>query len=177
MEKVNRNFGTIIMCIAELIIGILLLIDPIGFTSGIIILLGVLLIVAGSKNMISYFRTDPEVASHQRYLATGLLLAISGLFCIFKSEWFFVAFPLLTVLYGILILVFGFNKIQWAVDLLRMKQKYWFITLIGALLSLIFAVIVLVNPFASTMTLWMFIAISLIVEAVVDVLSFIFGKK
>lgn len=110
-------------------------------------------------------------------LAKGLLFAGSGLFCIFKSEWFFAAFPLLSTFYGVLILLSAISKLQWAVDLLRNRQRYWFVTLIGAILSLVFAIIVLTNPFATTATLWMFVAISLIVEAITDVLSFFFGRK
>ncbi len=177
MSKVSRNAGNLIMCLAEIVIGVLLLIDPVGFTNTIIILLGVLLAIVGVKNIITYFRTDPETAVWQNSLASGLLLTGGGLFCIFKSEWFFAAFPLLTVFYGVLILLSGISKIQWAVDLLRSKQKYWFVALLGAILSIVFAVIILRNPFTSTAALWMFIGISLIVEAVADVLSFIFGRK
>ena len=177
MSKINRNFGNLIMCLGEIVIGVLLLIDPVGFTNGIIIMIGILLAVAGVKNIISYFRADPETASQQSTLTKGLLLAGGGLFCIIKSDWFFVAFPLLTVLYGVLILVSGISKIQWAIDMLRQKQKYWYVTLIGAILSLVFAAIVLANPFASTAALWTFIAISLIVEAVADILSFFLGLK
>jgi len=82
-----------------------------------------------------------------------------------------------TVFYGVLILVSGISKVQWAVDMLRQKQKYWFIALIGAVLSLVFAVLVLANPFSSTVVLWTFIAVSLIIEAIVDILAFIFGRK
>lgn len=177
MSKINRNLGNLLMCIAELVIGILLLMDPVGFTNSIIVLLGVLLIVVGAKEIFCYFRDDPETASQNSSLAKGLLFAGGGLFCILKSEWFFAAFPLLSTFYGVLILLSAISKLQWAVDLLRKRQRYWFVTLIGALLSLAFAVIVLANPFATTATLWMFVAISLIVEAVADIVSFIFGRK
>lgn len=53
----------------------------------------------------------------------------------------------------------------------------WFIALIGAALSVLFAVLVLANPFSSTIILWNFIAIWLIIEAVMDILTFIFGMK
>lgn len=177
MGKISRNSGNLIMCIGEIVIGVLLLIDPTGFTSGIIILLGVLLAAAGIKSVVGYFRTDPEAAAQQSALAKGLFLAGAGLFCIFRSDWFIAAFPLLTVFYGVLILLSGISKVQWAVDLFRLKQPYWYVTLIGAVLSLAFGAIVLVNPFASTAALWVFIAVSLIVEAVADILSFFLGRR
>ena len=83
-------------------------------------------------------------------MAKGLLLSLFGLFCIFKTEWFIVTFPLLTVLNGILALVGGANKVQWAVDLYRSGQKYWFVEAIGAALSLLHVVLIFTYPFAST---------------------------
>ena len=76
-----------------------------------------------------------------------------------------------------LILVAGVSKLQKAVDMARVKQNYWFVALIGALLTLVFAILILANPFASTAVLWSFIGITLIVEAVMDVVTFIFAKK
>lgn len=43
MKKIDRNVGNLVMCIAEAVIGILLLVNPVGFTSGIIIALGIVL--------------------------------------------------------------------------------------------------------------------------------------
>ena len=177
MKKINRRTGNLLMCIIEVILGILLLIDPIGFTSGIIIVLGVLLTLLGIRSLVDYFRQDADEASESSGLAKGLLLAILGVFCMFKSGWFIVTFPILTVFYGILTLMTGISKIQWAVDMLRQKQKYWYVAIIGAVLTLVFAILILCNPFSSTTVLWTFIAISLIIEAVVDIFTFLFGKK
>lgn len=177
MNKINRNIVNIISCVAEIMIGILLLINPVGFTAGIIMALGIALAILGVSNIVGYFRTDPEEAAQTSGLMKGLLLVGGAFVCLFKTEWLIAAFPLITVFYGVVILITGINKLQWAVDLLRMKQKYWFVALIGALLSVLFAVIILMNPFASVGILWTFIAVSLIVEAVMDILTFIFGRK
>ena len=95
----------------------------------------------------------------------------------FRSGWFIAAFPVLTVLYGVMTLVTAFGKLQWTADLLRLKHKYWFIALISAILSLVLAILIITNPFSSTAALWVFIGISMIVEAVVDVVTLVFEKK
>lgn len=177
MSRINRNTGNILTCIFEILVGILLLIDPVGFTSGIIIAFGVVLGVLGVVSLVKYFRTDAQKAAEQSGLAKGLVYIIAGLFCAFKSEWFIVTFPLLTVLYGVLTLICGVSKIQWAVDMLRAGRKYWFVEIIGAVLTIVCGVLILVNPFASTAVLWIFIGVTMIVEAVVDVLAFILGRK
>lgn len=177
MGKISRNTGNLLTCIFEVLTGILLLINPVGFTSAIIVIFGIVIAIIGSRSLFRYFHTDPEMAARESGLAKGLIYVIFGLFCVFKSEWFIITFPLLTVLYGILALISGVSKVQWAVDMLRTKQKYWYIEVIGAALTLIFAVLILANPFATTAVLWTFIGITMIVEAVVDVLAFALGRK
>lgn len=177
MSKANRNMGNILACIAEVVIGVLLIIDPVGFTAGIIMTLGIVPAVMGIAGIVGYFRTPPEEAAQGSGLMKGLLLVGGAFVCLFKTEWLIAAFPLITAFYGIIILITGISKLQWAIDLLRLKQKYWYVALIGAALSILFAAVILMNPFASTGVLWTFIAVSLIVEAIMDVLTFIFGKK
>lgn len=60
MNKINRKTGNLLMCISELLIGVLLLINPVGFTSGIIVMLGIIFTVLGVSSMVYYFRTSPE---------------------------------------------------------------------------------------------------------------------
>lgn len=173
----SEAINNVIMALCELGVGILLLVDPIGFTVWIFIVLGIVLLVMGLMEIVSYFRTEPVSAFLRQNLAIGLAEAAAGLFCIFQYDWFIVTFPLLTILYGVIILMTGFVKIQWTVDMLRMKQKKWYFAAISAVLSIIFAWVILGNPFASTAALWTFVAVSLIVEAVVDVVALIFRKR
>lgn len=177
MKKVVSGNSNLLMSIVEIIIGILLLINPIGFTSGIIIALGIALMLMGLGQIIKYFATEAEEAAAGGKLSKGILFAVLGGFCAFKSGWFIATFPVITILYGVLILVTGVSKLQKSVDMARIKQKYWFVALIGALLTLVFAILIIANPFTSTAVLWTFIGVTLIVEAVMDVVTFIFAKK
>lgn len=113
MYKINHNTSNLLTCISEILIGILLLIDPVGFTSSIIVVFGIILTILGISNLFSYFRNDVEIASQQSSLAKGLVFGVFGLFCVLKSEWFIATFPILTILYGILTLVVGIGKVQW----------------------------------------------------------------
>lgn len=176
-KKVIRSTGNLLTCIFEVLIGVLLLIDPVGFTSGIIVIFGIVLTVIGAASLFRYFRNDAETAAQESGLAKGLIFVIFGLFCALKSEWFIITFPLLTVLYGILTLISGVSKVQWAVDMLRAKQKYWFVEVIGAVLTIVCAVLILGNPFTSTAFLWTFIGVTMIIEAIVDIVAFVLGRK
>ena len=177
MKKNDKKLNAILLCIAELVIGVLLLIKPVGFTRGIIIALGIPLMLKGVGYVISYIRKKPQEASEGNLLAKGLLMTCGGLFCMFRSGWFITVFPALTILYGLMTLVTAFGKIQWTADLFRAKHKYWFLALISAVLSIARAVMIMTNPFASTAAMWIFIGVSMIVEAVMDVVTIIFEKE
>ncbi len=177
MNRVSSIFSGLVMSIVEIVLGILLLIDPVGFTSGIIVILGIVLTIMGISQTVQYFRSDAEEAARSGSLTKGILFTILGLFCALKSGWFIATFPVITILYGVSILVAGVSKLQKSIDMVRGKQKYWFVALISAILTLLFAALIIFDPFASTTILWTFIGITLIVEAVMDILTFIFAKR
>jgi len=176
-KKTKKAIPTLFTSIIELIIGILLLINPVGFTSGIIIAAGVVFMFMGLGKLIKYFRDEPLDAAMTHNFSNGALILILGIFCMFKSEWFISTFPLLTVIYGIFTLVIGVVKTQGAIDMKRAENKYWYVALISAVLTLLCAVLTLANPFATTAVLWTFIAVILIIEAVMDILTFAFARK
>ena len=177
MKTLKAHFSTIILCLFELIVGILLLIKPVGFTSWIIKIAGIALMVLGLIQIIKYFRADAKEAALGQTLVKGLIAILAGAFCTFKTEWFLVTFPVLTMIYGVVILMTGIGKIQLAVDMARQKNKKWFWAAINAVVSIICAIVILRSPFTSTVVRWTFTGAALIVEGVLDVITLIAGRK
>ena len=173
----KRNLSSMAMSLTEVIIGILLLVNPIGFTSGIIIAFGIVLMIMGIHKTVKYFRTEPEEAAVGQILVKGLLMLLAGAFCAFNSHWFIATFPVLTLVYGVVILITGITKIQWTIDIIRMKRSKWFWEAISAAISIVCGVVIITSPFSTTAVLWMFIGISLIVEAVFDMIGSILGNR
>ena len=170
VTAIKENFGSLVLCLMELLIGILLLISPVGFTAGIIITFGFIVMIRGFIAIIRYFKSAPLSAEKEQNLAKGLIGVVFGGFCILQTQWLIAAFPVLTVLYGIAILVTGFYKIQFVADMLRQGKPQWGWAAASAVLSVLFAIMILMNPFSTTITLWTFTAITLIAEAIVDVI-------
>lgn len=177
MKFLKAHIGGIALFLLELIVGILLLINPVGFTTGIIMVAGIVMMVVGLVEVIQYFRADKKEAILGQLLTRGLLLLLAGGFCLFQTQWFLVTFPVLTILYGVIILVTGVSKVQMTVDMIRMKNGKWVWAALGAVVSIVCAIVILQNPFASTAALWMFVGITLIVESVLDIVTMILGRK
>lgn len=176
-EKKGRSgLTSLILCLCELVVGVLLFVSPVGFTSAIIMILGAVLVVVGVVDVVNYFRAAPLEAALGNKLTRGLLAIVFGLFCLLRSHWFIVTFPVLTILYGIAILISGLVKVQWAVDLARQKLPHWGWMALAAVVTLIFALVILLDPFTTAGVLWTFVAVALIVQAVLDLLTLIFGR-
>lgn len=177
MKTLKQNGNAIILCIIEVVVGILLLINPVGFTAGIIIAAGVALMVDGLLNVIRYFKSAPAEAAAGQLLMRGLITLLAGAFCTFNPEWFIATFPMIAILYGVAVLVGGLSKVQITMDMLRAKNPKWWWGAISAAISIICAFIMIKNPFSSTVALWWFTGISLIVEAVFDLVTLIMSRK
>ena len=178
MKTIKQFLGGIILCLCEVAIGILLLVNPVGFTAGIITVCGIALILCGIGSIIGYFRKDAEEAAASQSLMKGLVLLLAGGFCALKTEWIIATFPLMTLVYGVVILISGMGKVQWTADMLRAKNKKWFFAAISAAVSVICAVVILRSPFTSTAALWIFTGVSLICEAILDMVTFLLsGRK
>ncbi len=177
MKAHKQNANAIILCIIEVVVGILLLVDPVRFTAGIIIAVGIALMISGLLNVIRYFKSSPEEAAVGQLLMQGLVALLAGAFCVLNPQWFILTFPVIAILYGIAVLIGGLSKVQITVDMLRMKNPKWWWGAISAVISIVCALVIINNPFSSTVALWWFTGISLIVEAVFDLVTLIMGRK
>ncbi len=177
MKARKQNANAIILCIIEVVVGILLLVDPVRFTAGIIIAVGIALMISGLLNVIRYFKCNPEEAAVGQLLMQGLVALLAGAFCAFNPGWFILTFPVIAILYGIAVLIGGLSKVQLTVDMLRVKNSKWWWGAISAAISIVCALVIINNPFSSTVALWWFAGISLIVEAVFDLIMLIMGRK
>lgn len=177
MKLIKEGSRSLIAAAAELTVGVLLLLNPAGFTSGIVIGLGVLLIASGLIAAAQYFAAKPEEAARQQGLSKGLVLVIIGAFCALYADALIALFPLLTMFYGLLLLILSAAKVQVAVDMLRLKRPNWQWAAGSALVSVLLSAVVLINPFETTAVVFMLMAIALITEAVLDVLAVFFKRR
>ena len=171
MKALKQNGNGILLCLLEIAVGILLLINYEKLTEFIIIGAGVILLAIGIVTALKYFRTEAEEARLGQLLTKGLTEIAIGAFLLIKTDLFKSHLNLLVVVYGIVILVAGLNKVQITADLIRRKNDKWFMYGISALVTIVCAVIII--ALAETGWIWMFIGIYLIAQAVLDVAALI----
>ena len=54
-------------------------------------------------------------------------------------------------------------------DLLRQKEKRWWLAAVSAGLSILFSLIIIGNPFSTVTVTWIFSGVVLIAEAIIDI--------
>ena len=171
MNRIKANLPSFIMFILEAAVGILLLINPIGFTSAIIRAVGIGMAVGGAIWGIKYFRTEAMEAAASGMLFSGLLCLLIGLVLIFKTEWLINTFNVIIMLYGVMIVLLGILKLQWTTDLIRMKRERWVVSGLSALIAIIFGALILFNPFKTNEILWSLAGAALLAQAIFDIIA------
>lgn len=171
---IKKNLMNLILCLAELVVGILLLVNPEGFTQAIVMALGAVVVVLGVLNVIRYFKAGAMEAAMDHRMAYGLGELALGAFFLTQSGWLVGMFKTLTRLYGVAVLLLALIRIQQFVDARRLKlPRGGMISGITALFTLAYAAMILFMP----ETTWIFIGIMLLIEAVMDILILILERR
>ncbi len=177
IQFIKMHGAALLTIFVGILVGILLLINPAKYAIAIIRIAGLLLIALAVFDFLKYFRTKPEEAARGSGFYTGMTDAAIGLFCLFGSDWFLGAFPVLAVFYGLFQVLIGFRKTQRMVDALRMKQKSWGMKGISAGITLLFGFVIVFNPNMTLMSVWVFTGITMILEGIFDAVELIMQER
>ena len=169
MKSLRNSIPVILLFALELVIGILLLVSPMEFTTAVFIAFGVVLIAIGVIYLIRYFvnrKNGEEYSASMLILSVvSLLVGCAGAFC---SGLIIKMLSMVWVIYGIILLISGIYKARNYVEIRKNKQPGSFISLISIIVSMALGVVLILNPFAATQTMWRFAGIVLIIEGFID---------
>ena len=99
MKKfLTSKIGNILLCIAEIIVGVLLLVNPDAVTSAFIIGAGAVMILTGIVFCTLYFVGEAEKMVIKQLLFKGLLLIILGVLCVTQYGVLLAALPFVRLL-------------------------------------------------------------------------------
>ena len=165
----KRNWSLTGVSLAAIIFyavcGLLLLLLPSEALAIANYAIAALLLMMGVVCIIGYFRGSVIIGQF------GFLLAVV-MFC-----YPTLLASLLPVIWGVSLLIGGFGKIQFAADLRRFGDRRWWTLLLGALLSFALGILCLANPIYIAQTIFVFIGICLLAEAVLDLVTLLMVRR
>ena len=177
MKKfLTSKIGNILLCIAEIIVGVLLLVNPDAVTSAFIIGAGAVMILTGVVFCTLYFVGEAEKMVIKQLLFKGLLLIILGVLCVTQYGVLLAALPFVTWVYAIAMLILAAYKVQCTVDILRLSGIRWYFPAISAALAVVLALFILLHPPPALHIVWGFMGVSIILEAGLEIATIILLK-
>ena len=176
MKNSKKQFKETLLYLFELVAGLMIVVNSKAFAKVFIAIAGIGLILLGLLQVIRYYQADPVTAAKKNYLTKGLLALSAGCFCAFRANWFLNVLPSFSFLLGVGIFTVGLMKIQRAMDMTRMDNQQWYLSFIGAAVSLACAAILLSGSSSAGKFLWFCAGILLILEGAADIALLFMGK-
>lgn len=173
IKELKKNM--ILLAVFYLILGIILVLFPEGSGYAICYLIGGLTIIYGIFHLVLYQRTKSPFVTYRYDLVQGIIGLAIGIYVIIVPE---ILIETLPVVLGVVVMIDSIVKIQNAWDLKRMGYDRWWLVMIGALVTLVFGLLMVFYPFTVYLSVIVFVGISLIVNGVSDLITiFILNKK
>lgn len=175
MNKVKKFFTklkweNIIAAILAIVVGVLFIILPKDSADVLCLIAGILLIFAGSFTLVAYIFSGFFLGAH--LLIVGIMLILLGTFCLANPENIM---EVLTVLFGLYIVIDGTTSIVDSVYCAKAKIKGWGLLLVLAILSIGLGTAVMFSTFD---TIMIFAGCSLIIDGVCDIIeTIVFSHK
>lgn len=175
MNKVKKFFTklkweNIIAAILAIVVGVLFIILPKDSADVLCLIAGILLICAGSFTLVAYIFSGFFLGAH--LLIVGIMLILLGTFCLANPENIM---EVLTVLFGLYIVIDGTTSIVDSVYCAKAKIKGWGLLLVLAILSIGLGTAVMFSTFD---TIMIFAGCSLIIDGVCDIIeTIVFSHK
>ena len=167
MESIRGYFKalkwrSLIVAFSAILLGLLFILTPQASADVICYVAGILLLASGVAAVISYLASGRLFGSYA--LVSGIVLLVCGVFCLLRPE---IIQGLLTVLFGVFLVIDGMMTLQDGVDCARARLAGWWVPALLGAVTIALGCVVLFGKFDSIMLL---AGISLIVDGVFDLL-------
>ncbi|MCD8192076.1 MAG: DUF308 domain-containing protein [Oscillospiraceae bacterium] len=177
MQNVKSVAAAVVEAVIQIALGVFIIAEPMSFNLIILRIIGAALVIVGIIECIRYFVNPVQTDFVGRHLSFGLLALAAGILLLVGASYILSALPVFAIVYGIVILVSAIFKLQKGVDMLRLGISRSAVPLVSAVISIILAVIILANPFATVYVLFTFAGVSLIVDALLNLAAAILGRN
>lgn len=177
MDKLTKYKNmTAWLSIIYIILGLIFILWPGASVLSICYIVGAVILVLGLIKVISWFSYNYNQANSTFTFdfAYGIIATLLGLFMLLFPNTIVSALP---IVLGILVLFDSIMRIQIAFDLKSASSKRFTSTLILALLTGVFGLIIMFNPFKVALTLTVFIGIVFLISGAVNLLNYVSVKK
>ena len=157
--------SSLISSVCLSILGLLLIFESETVIVSISYIIGAILIAMGVLGAMRYFYAEIKSIIDIVY---GFVTVILGIVVILHPNAIATLIPYIM---GVLIIVSSVTKMQYAITLNRYKNKMWKSSLIISIITLLFGLLLVFNPFAATKFVLKIVGWIILVYGVLDLIS------
>lgn len=133
--------------IVYMVLGLLLIIWPDQARQIICYALGAAALLYGAYRIIDYFARRQQAEGGVQFgVALGIACVVLGLFLLFKAN---TVVAVLAAIIGVAVVIDSILRLQISLNLRRMTKSGWIALFVTALLTLVFGILLLFNPFTA----------------------------
>lgn len=136
----------ILSAVVYIVVGLLLVIWPDPARKIVIYAIGVAALLYGAYRIIDFFSRKENLSGVQIGVALGIACILLGLFLLFKAN---VVVALLATVIGVAVIVDSVLRLQIALNLRLSGGRGWIALLVTALVTMVFGILLLFNPFTA----------------------------
>lgn len=165
MKETWKRFrmGAIAVSCCMLALGILMILWPDISALTVCILLGIFCIVAGAYAIVRYFKLGVAGIFFRSDLTFGIFSILLGLLLLMHP---YGGVTFLPIAVGFFMIIGSVVDIQVSVEMHRLQFRNWGLTLALGIVNIIFAFLLLINPFQGAAVLMVFVGVSLIIDSI-----------
>ena len=169
LSKIFKS--SLISSVGLSILGILLIFESEATIVSISYIIGGILIAMGVLGIMRYFYSEINSLMDIIY---GVVTVILGLVVILNPQAIASIIPFII---GILIIISSVTKLQYALTLNKYKNPLWKTTLIISIITLIFGLVLIFNPFAGAVFITKLVGALILLYGILDIISTMTIKK
>ncbi len=158
----------IISAILTIILGILFLMNPFSAGETTAILLGVFLLVYGVMGIAHYFMIQGHQTGKSASLVAGVLMLLLGIFSFLNTG---VMMDIIAFIVSIFMLIMGVICCDYSFQMRKSGVGSWVIYLILAIIIMIGAILMMINPFDAIETTFLFIGMLLLMDGIFELFT------
>ena len=176
LQKLMKSFykSSLVTSIILLVIGLLLFFKSQEAIIGLSYIIGTILVVLGIVAIIMFFKESSEDIKNDLNIVYGIVSLILGILVIVNPNAIAKLIPFIV---GIIILINSAIKITYALEAKEDGNDIWKSSLIMALISLLCGIIILFNPFETSVVVFKIIGAFTIIYSVLDIIYMFEIKK
>ncbi|HKM35215.1 MAG TPA: DUF308 domain-containing protein [Lachnospiraceae bacterium] len=165
------KWQSVIYSLFYIAIGIVLLLFPKTTATTVCYVAGGSAIIAGLIIVCIYLFRDARKNAYRNDFVCGLLAVLMGVFIICRVD---LVLGLTPFILGIAVMVSGFIKLQNCIDVRRMGYGNGLTLFLLALVNVVLGIILIIDPFGTTIVLFVIIGIGLIFSGISDLFATIY---